>query len=95
MALAPLRGELVPIERAKLLEIWKRNNMAETIQRKATSGLAPIGMPDADAIDGLLKTMTSIAVLEERANGKINVPDIYRVEAGILRKGGVSVPRKK
>jgi hypothetical protein len=38
--------------------------------------------------------MTQIAVMEERTNGKINVPDIFRVEAEILRKGGVAVPRR-
>jgi len=47
-----------------------------------------------DNQDALLRTMTSIAVMEVRANGKINVPDIFRVEAGILRRGGVAVPRK-
>jgi hypothetical protein len=47
-----------------------------------------------NSMDALLQTITSIAVMEERANGKINVPDIFRVEAGILCKGGVAVPRK-
>jgi hypothetical protein len=39
--------------------------------------------------------MVHIAVMEERTNGRINVPDIFRVEAEILRKGGVAVPRRK
>ena len=42
----------------------------------------------------MLEAMKSVAVMDERSNGKINVPDIYRVEAGILRKGGVAVPKR-
>jgi hypothetical protein len=38
--------------------------------------------------------MKNVAVMEERTNGKINVPDIFRVEAEILRKGGVAVPKR-
>lgn len=39
--------------------------------------------------------MRDVGVMEERANGKINVPDIFRVEAEILRKGGVAVPKRR
>ena len=42
----------------------------------------------------LLSSMRDVSVMEERANGKINVPDIFRVEADILRKGGVAVPKR-
>ena len=68
---------------------------AERISEASGQGqLAPIGMVLGDSQDALLQTMTQIAVMEERANGKINVPDIFRVEAEILRKGGVAVPRR-
>jgi hypothetical protein len=63
-------------------------------QASSEDVLAPIGMFIEDNQDALLQTMTQIAVMEERANGKINVPDIFRVEAEILRKGGVAVPRR-
>jgi hypothetical protein len=63
-------------------------------QASSEDVLAPIGMFIEDNQDALLQTMTQIAVMEERANGKINVPDIFRVEAEILRKGGGAVPRR-
>jgi hypothetical protein len=63
-------------------------------QASSEDVLAPIGMFIEANQDALLQTMTQIAVMEERANGKINVPDIFRVEAEILRKGGVAVPRR-
>jgi len=47
-----------------------------------------------DQLSALLSSMRDVGVMEERSNGKINVPDIFRVEAAILRKGGVAVPKR-
>ena len=97
LVLEPLKRQFVPIPKGDLFQLWEKARVRELIL-KQTSGqgsLAPIGVfIDADSQDALLQTMTSIAVMEQRANGKINVPDIFRVEAEILRKGGVAVPRR-
>ena len=42
----------------------------------------------------LLRAMRAIGVVEERTNNKINIPDIFRLEAGIFRRGGVQPPRR-
>ncbi len=96
LVLEPLRRQFVPIEKSHLFERWNAERVTERILEQASGGgwLAPIGVIVEHSPAALLQTMTSIAVMEERANGKINVPDIFRVEAGILRKGGVAVPRK-
>lgn len=95
-ALAALKGQFVPIERVELLRIWAGSKVVQGIlrQAKADGWLAPVQLADDDNTEALLDALNSIAVTEERANGKINVPDIFRVEAGIKRKGGVAVPRK-
>jgi hypothetical protein len=96
LALAPLRRQFVPIERTLLFELWEGDYVIKQILDQSSGGgwLAPLGIIIEHSPDALLQTMASIAVMEVRANGKINVPDIFRVEAGILRKGGVAVPRK-
>jgi hypothetical protein len=96
VALEPLRRQFVPIERTALFQLWVQNRVIDQIleQSAGKEWLAPIGVIAEHSPDALLKTMASIAVMEVRANGKINVPDIFRVEAEILRKGGVAVPRK-
>ncbi len=96
IALAPLRHHLVPIEKTSLFSLWQESAAITKIleQASASEYLVPIGIDLENSPDALLKTMASIAVMEIRANGKINVPDIFRVEAEILRKGGVAVPRK-
>ena len=96
LVLAPLRRQFVPIEKHSLFELWDAQRVTDRILEQASGRrwLAPIGVIIEHSPDALLRTMTSIAVMEERANGKINVPAIFRVEAEILRKGGVAVPRK-
>lgn len=95
--LEPLRSQFVPMEKANLFDLWQKAGVVDEILASSRNGgwLAPIGVVNSHTPEALLLTMTSIAVMEERANGKINVPDIFRVEAGIKRKGGVAVPRKK
>lgn len=96
LALAPLRRQFVPIDKLHLFELWRETGVIERIEQQAQAAgwLAPIQFEVDRTNDGLLRTMADIAVMEIRANGKVNVPDIFRVEAEILRKGGVAVPRK-
>lgn len=84
------------MEEASLFALWKTSGVMEKLEDQSAEGkwLSPIGVFLDGSQSALLETMTSIGVMEKRANGKINVPDIFRVEAGILRKGGVAVPRK-
>jgi hypothetical protein len=95
-ALSPLRRQFVPILRDDLFALWNDagvlDEIAQGVERKGW--IAPAEVVLGRDQNALLNAMTSIAVMEERSNQKINVPDIFRVEAGILRKGGVAVPRK-
>jgi hypothetical protein len=98
IVLRTLSGEFVPMERQELLNIWQKSEVVRSIIREALEGkwLAPVELASHSSAgaESLLEAMKSIAVMEERANGKINVPDIFRVEAGIKRRGGVAVPRR-
>lgn len=96
-ALGALRGQFVPIERDDLEDIWSMSDVVKKILKEARKGkwLAPVELEtEADGTSALVEALKNIAVMEERANGKINVPDIFRVEAQIKRKGGVAVPRR-
>jgi hypothetical protein len=95
-ALEPLRRQFVPIAREDLFALWDEHNVVNEIIRRGVQSAAqsPLDLFLDPSPYALLQAMTRIAVMEERANGKINVPDIFRVEAQILRKGGVAVPRR-
>jgi hypothetical protein len=91
--LEPLRGELVPLDKNQLALRWeKERTFARLLERSRTDPKsAPITLR-TQSVDDLLKILQAIGVVEIRPNGKINVPDIFRVEAGIKRKGGVKPP---
>ena len=98
-ALAPLRDELVPMPLEELKELWHQHGTAKSIMREssATKRLAPVQLVATDPRDqeaALVSALQAIGVLEIRSNQKINVPDIFRIEAQIKRKGGVKPPRR-
>lgn len=94
--LEALRRQFVPMDRDQLFDLWRVRQVLQNITNSSGDQPknAPVGLADGDELNGLLEAMKNVAVMEERTNGKINVPDIFRVEAGILRRGGVAVPRR-
>jgi hypothetical protein len=96
LALNPLRGQHVPMAQADLFTLWRDHRVAQKITAEAERNgqLPPIGL-SIDDPETLLEAMIRIAVMEKRTNDKVNLPDIFRVDAGVLRKGGVAVPRRK
>jgi hypothetical protein len=101
-ALEPLRGLLVPCQTEDITGRWIS---AKTVQKIASDYLgssAPIDLvladlisDDDEAAEVLVKLMREIGVFEERDRGRVNVPDIFRVKAGILRKGGVTPQQRR
>lgn len=97
-SLAALHGILVPCLAGEMYARWNAERTIATIKKNFSGSRAPIDLVFADArADGhatLLRLLAEVGVLELRSNGKINVPDIFRVNAGILRKGGI-VPQQR
>lgn len=96
-SLEALKRQFVPMSRDQLLQLWLEKRVIESIKSSADGQVAqvPASLTEGSELDALLEAMKSVAVMEERGNGKINVPDIFRVEVGILRKGGVAVPKRQ
>ncbi len=92
----PLADLNVPCNAVELFDRWRQAGAIEMMT--AAGGDArrePVEfheMPE-DRPAALLKALMRIGVAERRADGRINVPDIYRVAAKLLRRGGVK-PRR-
>jgi len=91
-----LAGLEVPCEPSAFTKKWKERNTVATITNdaKATPKLLPL---ELQALGGtperaLLEALKNIGVVEFRDERRINVPDIFRVEARIKRRGGVRPP---
>jgi hypothetical protein len=103
-AISPLRGTQVPIERDEVVRRWNDAKLGAELsaQREMTSKLSD---DDSDGqklfatgplnidYEGLISELMDLGVMTLRSNGKLDLPDVYRIAFDIGRKGGV--PRVK
>lgn len=102
LALSPLAGLRVPCSEREITSRWLGDKTASSIERDAGEKgyLAPSEMPtignDRETArsllreTGLLATLFKIGVLEPRNDGRINMPDIFRIGADIIGRGRVA-----
>jgi hypothetical protein len=83
----PLRGINVPIEFNQIEKIWNDEYPNGPIDLK--SGRLPPKNLD-QGWQEIQKELVRLGVFEEMRNGRINMPDLYRVGFGLGRKGGVT-----
>lgn len=83
-----LKEEFPVVERLEQL----RGKTVMLARKEAIEALGKLQAKDDEhGADGeqVLRTLIDLGVMSERTDGRIDVPDIYRYEFGILRKGGV------
>ncbi|MGP9767343.1 hypothetical protein ACT3UM_16660 [Halomonas sp. AOP13-D3-9] len=98
----PLRGLSVPVEPAELKKKWKAGSVINDIEKmteiSASSSnndnyLPPHSMEGAvtkaEKHDALIQALIDIGVANRIPDGRLNIPDLFRVAAGMGRKGGV------
>lgn len=93
--LEPLADQQVPCRAEELYKRWAEANTVDAITLSQGQYLEPIEFSEVDIKPpaAVLKALLRIGVAERRADGRINIPDIYRVAAKMLRKGGVKPKR--
>ena len=97
-ALQPLRGQQVPIESDHVLALWEdaELNVTLDVQRDAT-----IELPENDEAQSfatgptttkyadLIENLKDFGMFTTRADGRLDLPDVYRIAFGVGRRGGV------
>ncbi|MET3916257.1 hypothetical protein ABID97_003039 [Variovorax sp. OAS795] len=91
----PLADQQVPCRAEDLYSRWQESGTIADISHSQGQYLEPIEFSEGDSNQpaAILKALLRIGVAERRADGRINIPDIYRVAAKMLRKGGVRPKR--
>lgn len=87
--LAPLAGLLLPQEETSVFKAWKR---AGTVQRAvkdaaAKGYLPPFARGEDEDEPALFAAMQRIGVMFRRDDGRLDMPDLFRVAAKLLKKG--------
>jgi hypothetical protein len=102
LALAPLEGLRIPCTEEDIIQRWREVKTTEAIERDATEKgyLAPSEMPSIERNNdkipaigrdrGLIMTLLEIGVLERRPDGRMNMPDIFRIGAALIGRGRVA-----
>lgn len=100
--LAPLAGLRVPNEREEFFRRWRDSETVAAALKKAREdgALPPIrddmttGVPRKWVQeDALAQRLFAMGVLSARADGRYDMPDLFRIGAALLRKGGVAPGR--
>lgn len=91
MAMKPLRSLNVPCKVAEIEKRWRSAKVMEQIERDKDN--LPPPRFDGHYSKTLLDALIAQGICREMQDGRINMPDIYRVTYGLGRKGGVPVKR--
>ncbi|MER6361907.1 hypothetical protein [Kitasatospora sp. NPDC001527] len=92
----PLAGQQVPIDQGLVLDLWAASDLAATLGREAARANA--GGNGAEVRTGprypddylrLIDELIALGVMRRRKDGRIDLPDVYRIAFSIGRKGGV------
>ena len=81
----PLRGLVIPCDLREIHQLWQRGNVLERM--KDVSSKLPKRFDEG--LDGLRDDMLELAVFSQMRDGRINMPDVFRVGFGLGRRGGV------
>jgi hypothetical protein len=93
-ALAPLAGITVPCELSAIFQRWSESDTIKVILAAASDNdngfLPPFPVPSKDnELVLLANAMIRIGLLGGREDNRVDFPDLFRVAAKMLRKGGV------
>jgi hypothetical protein len=88
--LRPLSGLSVPCPFDTIEKIWRDVHALEDLETSinATGVRLPPTHLDKGAI-GVMEDLVTLGLFERLSDGRVNLPDVYRIGYGIGRKGGV------
>lgn len=96
----PLKGLSVPVAAAELIERWRHKGVIAKVEQPQAHNhqdeknfLPPHAMENLteehEREEALIQALIEIGVMNRIPDGRLNIPDLFRVAAGIGRRGGV------
>ncbi len=90
--LAPLDGLLLPQEEGLVFRVWQRAKTINTliVDAEANKYLPPFPTEGQEKERDLFEALERIGVMFRRKDDRIDMPDLFRVAAKLLKKGGTA-----
>lgn len=88
--MTPLSGLSVPCSFEEINKRWEEKKALEQLQKNIQT--ARVKLPPAhidSGASGVREDLEALGLFERMADGRVNLPDVYRVGYGIGRRGGV------
>lgn len=86
----PLRGIKVPADERQITDLWRKHDALKRVG-DIQDALAPRYLDQGHS--GLINELIELAFCERLRDGRINIPDVYRVGFGLARMGGLKPVR--
>jgi hypothetical protein len=90
LLMEPLKGLVVPCAFSDVTDRWDKAHALVKIQKRVQLGeerLPPIRLEEG--YEGVRKDLEELGIFTRMSDGRVNVPDVFRVGYGLGRKGGV------
>ena len=84
--LSPLEGMIVPCQFDEIVKRWDLDPLAEAVKQGEVK-LPPLHIKQGS--DGVREDLESLGVFFRMRDGRVNIPDVFRVGYGLGRRGGV------
>lgn len=91
--LTPMAGLLLPQEEEIVFEVWRSAGTVDAALNDARQGGYLPPFPDGETHRGefaLYRALEQIGVMFRRRDGRLDMPDLFRVAAKLLKKGGTA-----
>ncbi len=80
----PLRGLVVPCDFKEIKTRWREQNVVEALKQKK---MLPPSIEEGE--EGLRKDLEAMGIFLRMEDGRVNIPDVFRIGYGLGRRGGV------
>jgi len=87
----PLRSKItVPCEPKEIIQLWKEDKTISKLQTACEENDVRLPPPHIEEGEqGILKDLAELGVIQQLADRRIQMPDVYRIAFGFGRRGGV------
>ena len=88
--LNPLQGMVVPCAFDEISKRWKNDGVLHRLAEDVGEGgvkLPPLHLTQGP--DGVREDLESLGIFQRMRDGRVNIPDVFRVGYGLGRRGGV------
>ena len=88
--LSPLRGMVVPCEFGEIAQRWKSRGVLDRLAEETEQNEVKLPPRHIDrGAEGVREDLETLRVFMHMRDGRVNIPDVFRVGYGLGRRGGV------